>query len=289
MIELIIGIIGIILAIFLPMLGFVYNSRRKLKQFYEIIWKKSSSLKPKDILGIRPFDKYYYSRKEDDKIRECLNDKKNVLITGSPLSGKSRAVYQALTNLNKPYDVIIPRHTDINLETFLFPKHLMFCMPRMILFDDLHRFVEQQNFEHLFKIAIENNVVVVATCRSGMEYKKAKNKMLDRNIDLETIFGENIIEFGKVSKDIGKHIADKVSINWDKILFDGTVGSIFMRLSEMEKRYNECTDTEKTILRAIRNLYISGIYQENQVFPLDDIKILCKKKGLKGRDYEWTG
>jgi len=278
----------IIIVILVPLIGFLYHRYRKHKAYYEIIWKKSSWLKPRELLKERPFNKYYYQRPEDNLIREGLNNKKNVLIMGRPLSGKSRAAYQALTNLNKPHNVIIPRCTDINLETFVFPKCLSFWRPRTILIDDLHRFVEQQNFEHLFRIAIENNVTIVATCRSGMEHKKVKNKMLDRNIDLETIFGRNTIELGRVSEDVGKEIANKVGVIWGDVIFDETVGSIFMRLAEMEKRFIQCNDIEKTILRVIRNLYICGIYEANQIFPLNWIKILAKNCGLEGKDFHWT-
>ena len=281
-------IIAILLAILIPLIAFLYNRNRKIKAYYEIIWKKSSSLEPKEVLGIRPFDKYYYQRPEDDSIGESLNNKENILIIGPPLSGKSRAAYQALVNLSKPHDVIIPKCTDINRENFIFPKHIKFWRPRVILFDDLHRLVEQQNFEHLFEIAMRNNVIILATCRSGMEYKKAKKKMLDKNMDLETIFANNI-ELKRVSEDIGRKIAHEVGRNWDEVRFDGTIGSILVPLIEMKRRFDECTEVEKTILRAIKNLYICGIYKKNQVFPLNWIRPLAKKDGLEGKDFEWSG
>ncbi|MGB6873498.1 MAG: tetratricopeptide repeat protein [Dehalococcoidia bacterium] len=281
-------IIGILSAILIALVGFIYNRNRKIKAYYEVVWKKPSSLKPKEVLGMRPFNKYYYQRPEDDLIGESLDKQENVLIIGPPLSGKSRAAYQAVMNLRKPYDVIVPKCTDINRENFIFPKHLKFWRPRIILFDDLHRLVEQQNFERLFEVARENNVVILATCRSGMEHKKAKNKMLDKNIDLETIFA-NSIELKRVSEDVGKQIAHEVRRNWDEVRFDGTIGSIFMSLKEMERRFDECTEVEKTILRAVKNLYICGVYEENQVFPLNWIKTLAKKNELEGKDFEWNG
>ena len=281
-------IIGILSTILIALVGFSYNRNRKIKAYYEVVWEKSSSLNPKEVLGMRPFNKYYYQRPEDDLIGGSLNKKENVLIIGSPLSGKSRAAYQALMNLSKPHDVIIPKCTDINRENFLFPKHLKFWRPRVILFDDLHRLVEQQNFEHLFELAMKNDVIVVATCRSGMEYKKVKNKMLDKNINLEAIFA-NSIELRRVSEDAGRKIAHEVGKNWDEVRFDGTIGSILVPLTEMERRFDQCTEVEKTILRAIKNLYICGIYEENQVFPLSWIKTLVKKDGLEGKDFEWSG
>jgi tetratricopeptide (TPR) repeat protein len=289
MTEILIAIlIGILSAIPITLAVFIYNRNRKIKAYYEIVWEKSSSLKPKEVLGMRPFNKYYYQRPEDNLIGGSLNKKENVLIVGPPLSGKSRAAYQGLINLSKPHDIIIPKCTDINRENFLFPKHVKFWRPRIILFDDLHRLVEQQNFEHLFEIAMRNNVIIFATCRSGIEYKKVKKKMLDKNMDVETIFANNI-ELKRVLEDTGRKIAHEVGKNWDEVRFDGTIGSILVPLTEMKRRFDECTEVEKTILRAIKNLYICGIYEENQVFPLNWIRTLAKKDGLEGKDFEWSG
>ena len=71
-------IITILLAILIPLIGFIHNRNRKIKAYYEITWKKSSSLKPKEVLGMRPFDKYYYQRPEDNLIGGSLNKKENV-------------------------------------------------------------------------------------------------------------------------------------------------------------------------------------------------------------------
>jgi tetratricopeptide (TPR) repeat protein len=278
----IITIIGIIIGILTPLVGlcvFFYRRKKKVKAIYSFTGK-SSSLKPKDVLGMRPFKEYYYQRPQDDSINACLKNRKNILIVGPPLSGKTRAAYQALSELNEPQDVAIPICKDINPETFKFPKNT-----NIIFIDDLHRFVEQQNFDHLFSTSIKNNITIIATCRSEVEYKKVKSKM-----DLETTF-ENIIELPRISEGEGKKIAEKVNINWDEVKgkFDKTVGSIFMPLEEMERRFDDCSDEEKTILRALRSLYLCGIYEENQAFPLDWIKTAAKKVGLEGKPYVWTG
>ena len=263
----------------------LYRRRKEnisaLKKVYSFIGK-SLSLKPKDVLGKRPFNPYYYRRQEDDLIDRSLNNQKNILIVGPPLSGKTRAIFQALTNLDKPQKVAVPICKDINAETFEIPKNT-----EIIFIDDLHRFVEQQNFDHLFRTAINDKVIAIATCRSGIEHKKVRNKMLDKNIILETTF-ENIIELSRIQKDVGKEIAEKLKISWNEVKFDGTPGSIFLRLEEMRKRFDNCNDIEKTILRAIMQLYVCRIYEEN-LFPLEWIKMVAKKQGVEGRDYEWTG
>jgi tetratricopeptide (TPR) repeat protein len=282
-----IGIIRIILLFVFPLYGYLFTRRRRFRRLYEVIWKKSSSLKAKDLLGNRPFHEYYYQRKEDDKIRTALNEKKNLLIIGSPLAGKTRAVFQALNTLNNPYDVIIPRCADINLDVFQIPKHST-KSPKAVFFDDLNRFVENQNFEFMLRAFIDANIIIIATCRSRIEYDKVKSKIAEKNLSLETIFSENIITLERISDEVGKAIANKVNKPWEKVKFNGSIGSIFMPLNEMEKRYNECQEIEKTILRTIKRLYISGIFEEKQVFPLKWIKIVAQNHELKMEQYLWT-
>ena len=278
-------VFAFVVAFFIELIVKPFRSWREqsknLKVLYSFIGK-SSSLKPEDLLGTRPFNPYYYHRQEDDLVDESLSNKKNLLIIGSPLSGKSRALFETLTNLNEPQKVAIPICKNINPETFQLPKKT-----EIIVIDDLHRFVEQQNFDHLFRIAIETNVVIAATCRSEIDYKKVKNKMLDKNILLETTF-ENIIELPRISNEVGREIADKADISWGEVKFDGNVGSIFMRLEEMKRRFDNCNDIEKTILRGIKTLYICGIFKEN-LFPIEWIKIAAKEDGLEGTDFEWIG
>jgi len=281
-------LIGIIVTIIIPLIGYFYNKNKKIKALYSVIWGKTSSLKPEEVMGDRPYYEYYYQRDEDNLVRSSLTDQTNVLISGPPLSGKTRAAYQALKNVKKRYDVLIPRFCDINLETFIFPRHFKFWRKRMVFIDDLHRFVELKNFEHLFKVAKEKSVAVVSTCRSGVECEKVKNIMVKIGMDIERVFIEKV-ELGKVSEEEGENISKKVGINWYDVRFDGTIGSVFMRLSEMERRFeNECNEVEKTILQAMRELYICGVYEERQVFPLEWVKAATKKEGLEGKDYQWS-
>lgn len=262
---------------FLKLIELFYNRRRKLEAIYEAVWEKSSSLKPNKILRGRPFYAYYYERQEDRKIKEAIEDKKNVLVIGRPLAGKTRAIYQALINLNN-YDVIIPKCIDINFDSLLVPTHLNFWRNKILFLDDLNRFVEKENFEHLLNKFLDNNTIIVASCRSSIEYDKAENELLAKGLDPALIFGKCIIELPDISKEEGKNIAAKIGKPWDEIEFNRTVGSIFMPLSEMRRRFNGCHDDEKNILEVIKLLYRCGLYKENQIFPLEWINIMCDKK-----------
>lgn len=282
------ALLGVLATALIPLFGYLYKYRRELQSYYATIWRKSSALKPKDILGERPFSDYYFSRQEDARLSECIAEKKNVLLIGPPLSGKSRAVYQALKNSTKPLDVLIPRN--VHMQSFQYPLDFKFWKKKVVFIDDLQYYIEKQDYYHmLFNTAKEKNAAIIATCHTGNEFKKVKNKILEHQMDIDNIFGKNIIELGNITRDIGKRIAKESGTEWDSVKFNGTVGSIFMNLTEMDKRFDECDNVEKTILLSIRSMYLCGVYEENDIFPLDWIKLVAKFHELEGKEFEWTG
>jgi tetratricopeptide (TPR) repeat protein len=282
------ALLGVLATALIPLFGYLYKYRRELQSYYAAIWRKSSALKPQDILGERPFSDYYFSRQEDARLSECIAEKKNVLLIGPPLSGKSRAVYQALKNSINPPDVLIPRN--VHMQSFQYPFDFKFWKKKVVFIDDLQYYIEKQDYYHmLFNTAKENNAAIIATCHTGNEFKKVKNKILEHQMDIDNIFGKNIIELGNITRDIGKRIAKESGTEWDGVKFNGTVGSIFMNLTEMDKRFDECDNVEKTILLSIRSMYLCGVYEENDIFPLDWIKLVAKFHELEGKEFEWTG
>ena len=54
-----------------------------------------------------------------------------------------------------------------------------------------------------------------------------------------------------------------------------------MPLAEMNKRFKGCTLEEKSILRSVKKLYICGVYKEDQIFQLDQIKRVSENEGVK--------
>jgi hypothetical protein len=157
-----------------------------------------------------------------------------------------------------------------------------------LFLDDLHKYVEKNGFERLLRAFLDSDTIIVATCRSGIEYKKIEAKIGGGDIDPAMIFGGSGIELKTIAEEEGKRIADAVNLPGEKVNFNGTVGSIFLPLREMEIRFGQCEREEKTILRAIKRLFVSGIYKAKQFFPHDWIKIVCRKKyGLEGEVYDW--
>jgi hypothetical protein len=228
----ILGIIGIFLAIAVPLAAFIYRRRKLVNTIYDVKWKSTTKLKPREVMGERGspktgFHDYYSPRPEDDLILAKIENRENVLIVGPPLAGKTRAAYQAFKRLSKHHNVIIPRCDDINAETFLVPKNWKFWRPRILFLDDIHKYVEKNGFERF--------------CRSGIEYKKIEAKIGGGDIDPAMIFGGSGIELKTITEEEGEKIADAVNIPWANVKFNGTVGSILLPLREMDIRFDQWT------------------------------------------------
>jgi tetratricopeptide (TPR) repeat protein len=287
-ITLILTILGIAVTVIAPVAGYIFKLRKEYKNYYSVIWKSSRRLKARELLGERPYDVYYFERKLDVMLLRVLERKRNVLIVGPPLSGKTRAVFNSLKKFKKKIDVLVPRA--VFVPSFHFPKDFMFWREKLILIDDLQYYVEKQdNYHLLFRAAKERGIPIAAACHSGREFKKVKNKLAENNLDVDIIFGENIIELEKISVEEGKKVAKIMGMQWDSVKFNGTIGSIFMHLSEMERRFDNCTNVEKTILLSVRNLYKSGIYDDNSIFKIEWIKRTALHYELEGKDFEWAG
>lgn len=279
-------ILEILLLIIIPLMGFLYNRHRKLRVYYEIMWKKSSSLKPNEILGLRGYERYgfkkkYFQGKEYESVRKKIRESKNVLIIGNPLSGKSRIIYQVLVSLEKSCDVTVPRPVDIKPEDFRIPHQITFWRKRVLVLDDVDKFAQKENFRHLLQEFEKRNTIIFASCREGPEYT-----LLCEEMEYELCMFEDVY-LNKISKSKGEEIAGKTGICLPS-RFDGNIGSLFVPLDTMNERFGKCTDIEKGILRSIKRLYYAGIYEEREIFSKKKLKYICKKKEeIQKREYEW--
>ena len=156
--------LGILFPLLLAMIGALHTlyknylkRQKKLRSLFNLTWKNSTSIRKEEVLGNRPFKEYYFLRPEDEKVWNCLDNERSVLIVGPPLAGKTRMVYESLIK-SKKYDLIIPRSTDIEIESFILPRQMKFWKPKLMFIDDLHRFIEQQNFEYLFEVCRKNKI-----------------------------------------------------------------------------------------------------------------------------------
>ncbi len=289
-------VIGVVVGLVVWGISFAIQRNREKKTRregqYAVVWKKSSNLQPEEVMGsLRGkakygFHEYYKPRQHDEEIRKRIEDGKNVLVTGDPLAGKSRAVLQALRSLNDRHDVLIPYPTDIDVENFEIPKRLMETGNPVLLLDDLENYAKLNNCKHLLnrfeRCDIQDRGIIVATCRSGPELATARAK-LDSYFSL---FGDPI-EIEKAPAEFANEVADSTGKTVPEH-FNGTVGSIFLPLDTMRKRYDECDENQKAVLQSLRRLYLAGIYEGKEEFSVDRVKRVFESLNeLTLKPHEW--
>ncbi|MCE7744260.1 MAG: tetratricopeptide repeat protein [Candidatus Heimdallarchaeota archaeon] len=268
----------------------------KAKKIYSQIWKDSKSITPIDILGQErgspkySFKEFYYEREIDDLFNEkVLDSKNNILLVGRPLSGKSRLLYQLLKTTNEKTEVLIPKYIDFDLDNIVVPSHFNDKKRKIVILDDLHRYLQLKNFHYLFNLLIsEENITIIATCQSEFRYDSTKNELLRKlHLNLESIF--NIIKVDPIKVEEAKRIVKEIGKHWKEVNFDGTIGSIFLPIVEMKRRFSEeCNDKERTILKSIKIANLAGIYEGKNSFNKNQIKkIALEFYNLVIKEYEY--
>ena len=286
----VVGIVaGLLVAVLIPLIRFFHRREAKLKKYYEVRWKKSSALRPMDLLSFRGeprhgFDQHYHPRQQDRLIKQMLERGESVLVLGWPLAGKSRAVYQALVEAPDPYDVIVPSVEDVDRGDFLIPRRLSFWRKPVLVLDDLDKYVERQDFSYLFHRFVARDVVLVATCRKGEEYDSVCGQM---HRELSAVFGAPV-EIGRIStaeaRDVGRRTNRVVPRR-----FDGNIGSIFLELGTMRERFHRCTTAQRMVLRSVARLYFAGAYEGREIFSLERVQRVCSEiEGLLREPDEWA-
>ena len=283
------SVAGLLVTLLLALIRYVHRREGVLKKYYQLRWKRSSALSPTDVMGPRGdseqgFEEYYLPRVGDGQIAERLKTGSHLLVVGSPLAGKSRAVYQALKALPRACDVTVPCIRDVDTEDFLIPRHLPQWRTRILLLDDLNKYLDKQDFMHLLRKFLERKVTVVATCRSGEELDRVRGKM---EAELASIFGTPV-RLGKISQEEAQEVAERTNRAVPR-RFDGNIGSIFLDLETMRQRFLRFGDAERGVLRSVARLYHAGLYAEREMFSLDRTRRLCAHlEGLELRAGQWT-
>jgi len=289
--EIVLSIIGLLspVSLIILIVGYFIRKHKRFKKYYVGIINSPKALKPVDIMGIRGdeghgFRSYYFERNEvDGEIRRIVNDRKHVLITGKPLSGKTRLIYQTMKMLGDNYVIVIPRMVDIDPSEFLFPPKTVQKKIMIVVFDDMDKFAGKQNFQFLMEGLLRQGAMIVATVRSGPEHERLR-KTLETGHSL--IFSQRF-EIPSLSEDEASVIAKETGRGLSSG-FDGTAGSIFLGLEAMKGRFDECSSVEKSVLKCIKRLYYSGLYLEREVFSLKQIRNLGRVwKQLELSQYQW--
>ncbi len=243
---------------------------------------------PAYLLGIRADKKFgydpYYHRREylDDEIYKRIDNFKSLLVTGAPLAGKTRALYEALKKLKPQPFVIMPSIQDIQDEKYPDPQNITTTERTILLFDDIHKYTVRDSMAHHLRQYQKKGAIVIATCRKGPEYDRLCDSMKDHL----TIFGEPIEievfereEAEDVAKDTNRNVPDT---------FDGTIGSIFVPLQEIMERYKDVSYEGKKLLQSIKCLYDAGIYNTGEDFVIEHIrKVYTEIEKMTATEDQW--
>ncbi len=280
------------------------QKKREKNKYFKLI-KPAGELIHEDILdpGKRADTNrnFYWRRTPDNLLDDHLRNSRSVLIVGNSLSGKTRALFEALKKLDNttvlaPKDtLVIPAETD---EEPLLPET---GNGRLVaVFDDIDRILSKntkETLENFLLLLIEKKVIIAATCRRGNEFRLLES-MLSYRIreNLEPVFINRMTEnqaanfktfFAKKNKDKGA---------LDEKAFDGNIGSYFMDLSVMYDRYMNLEKLVKAydhlfipdrlpreILKALKYFYYTENTEGKATFSMEKIKDFCERSLLGKR------
>jgi len=236
---------------------FIIRHTRAARQCFRVRWREAARIRADDLLLARAsrdlgFNDYYYERQQDRRIREVVRSGTNVIVVGKPLSGKTRAVLEALRNLSDRYDVAVVREADFNDFTIPFHARRMWNHEIVVL-DDIDRLAAKRGFLDLFAALIKRQAVLIATCREG-EAHEVKFSQTIR--PWESYFGVRI-EVGLISPEVARRISVDADIEFSDSFY-GPIGSLFLPLKALQREFRRCSREEKWVLESLRVLHISG-------------------------------
>lgn len=269
--------------------SFFYKRYKRKKKYYKQINKKISKIKLESFQGYRPVYKYF-SRGIEQEISDLIKQKKSLLLVGKPLSGKSRILYEVVQCFKIKTNISLLRIREYNYDDFIFPRNIRKKKKTyVVIIDDLQLFVEQPDFNYIFNEFKRRGFLIISSCRSGFEYTNTKNAFIRKMGIFESNFDSNIFNIENISSTEAENISilNNLLCNEVRKRFDGTIGSLFMPLEEMERRFNNCVEEEKLILRDLKKLYLIEAYSEKDTYPLSWIEIKSNEKSLNLQKYKF--
>ncbi len=257
--------------------------------YYKFIRKDAKDLTPEDVLGLRGkgkygYKEYYYERDFHRELVKRIREGRDAIVVGMSLSGKTRTVYEALKSLGAGYAVTLLDKFDPMEKPDLTVPELpkgRDAKKRVLVIDDINNFIGKPNFDMLLKNFMDDDVTVVATCRTGPDLAGYVGT------ELSTLFGKPV-EIPRLKEDEADQVVKEADVQ-PPDSFDGNIGSFFIPLAAMKVRYGELSREEKRVLKAINKLHFGGVFIEKGVFPLDRVMTYYKEKNkVKIEEGEFT-
>lgn|GEM_PF-2328419 len=243
---------------------------------YESFDLNNGSLNPISFMGLRGnhYKKdFFFAHPIYDKIKTKIIEDDLIFIVGNPLAGKTRIVYDTLSNLQKGY--IVKPKIDKSIKEYLLPRR----KDLIVFLDEIDDYC-RTNAEAVNKVLfylIKNKIKCIATCRTGPEFNQLK-KALNAHIFSELHSAQILIpRFDKNESSVKSFLISNASRIKNIESFDGNMGALILPLDDMRKRYTSLVEQDKqlpiAILKGLKLHYHLLNYESKKSF-YDDSKIL---------------
>ncbi|MEZ4886159.1 MAG: hypothetical protein R3E32_15600 [Chitinophagales bacterium] len=243
---------------------------------------------------------FYWRRPIDEVLAKLLQSRSPIWVEGVALSGKSRAIWEALKVL-KNVSVVLP---DVkNLETAM-PLPSIEAEKTVVYFDDLMAYYTAYSHHHwivnqyLSQILERENTQVLVSNRTGLEATLMADYLPDA---LQQKFEK--IEIPSITFDDIAGFQGEVEVRLDFNAFDDSMGSLLMGFSNVQKKYEQLAnitdlgwnfsqkvaDTAQDILFALKHLHhICHFHQAPNCFKVSLVRDFCLRlQGRKISQKQW--
>jgi predicted nucleic acid-binding protein len=223
-----------------------------------------------------------------ESIRDIIDKRKekeeqnHILLVGPSLSGKSHITVSVLKSLDDAY-VLIPNEDTFNQSTkdgYELPDAPANARYKIILLDNFHEFFKgsASTPKALIHEAIDKGFTLWANCISVEEYARV-NSYLDFKDGYLGLFTE-IDLCKRITSEEATIIAKGLGIEILPASFNGIIGEIFYRPSDMIQHYEELKSdvVALDVLIFIKQTYILGAFTSPYLIRLELLKQAFTKK-----------
>ena len=150
----------------------------------------------------------------------------------------------------------------------------------------MDKYIGKRNIEGMISRLVSKGFIILATCKNGDELAILNNFLTEKSCDT---FQERLEIKRMDNKELTdvKEKAQNRNVSLKENQFNGTVGSLFYPLLIMKNRFDGYDTDKKCFLRAMKKLYMAGIYTGKADYSIDRAKRICKSDGLRKEPHEW--
>ena len=176
-----------------------------------------------------------------DTIKTKIIETDLIFIVGDPLAGKTRIVFDTLSNLKDGF--IVKPKLDKTIKEYRLPRR----NDLIVFFDELDDYC-RTNAEAMNKVLtyiITKKIKCIATCRTGPEFNQVRKNL---HPHIYSALSSNQITIHKFDKD-EPMLKQFLSSNSSQIKniksFDGNMGALILPLEDMAERFTNLVEKDK--------------------------------------------